>query len=207
VFADESHDNSQNYLSRLAELNNNDEVWAVLPIDQDDIGKGEERHSFFRRLHGALQTLFTEEKITGTFVISHNLDALTIARSYGAKTFQSNSNTPQAHCIQNIASILRVQGARSILTMSMGSALVTHEHIEKIIHLGRFSYTAVLAPTIDNGGTQAFLLRPPGYLPLQTGKGSFRHNIQLAKHNRLRIAVYAPEAIRFATAGSAQLRG
>jgi len=206
VFATEDNNNEKSYLNHLTSLSGRDEIWAILPIELGDIGKREERHTFFARLHSVLQTLTASREIAGTFIICHNLDVLAIARTYGARTFQNNSNIPQPQCIRNISSILRIQGARSILSMSVHSILITDEHIQGMIHLGRYSYTAVLAPTRDDKGTQAFLLKPPACVLLEIGAGSFKHNTRQAEHAQLRIAVYAPESIQFMATGAAQAK-
>jgi hypothetical protein len=175
-----------------------EELWGVLPIEIDTTSEKADRNAVLDDLCQVLPTLAAIPELTSTFVISRQPDVLAMAHSYGMKTFQNNSAMPPQACIHKLSLILRSREVAGILALSLDTEFITSEHLQTMIYLGRFTYTAVLAPTPDHEGTRAFLLKPPACVSFRLGADSFNHNLQLAEQYKLRTDVYLPNHAQLA---------
>ncbi|HRE47584.1 MAG TPA: 2-phospho-L-lactate guanylyltransferase [Aggregatilineales bacterium] len=179
-------------------------VWAIIPVKPfvraksrlANVLTAEQREALAERMlrHGIL-TLKEAPVITGVTVVSRDSRALAIARDMGVFTVQESGAPELNAALARAAEVVRVQGAEAILVMPSDLPLYTGEDVEKIVHMGRFNASVVIAPDRFEEGTNALFIAPPGLIPFGFGEGSFARHMTLAREAGATVQVYRSERI------------
>ena len=81
----------------------------------------------------------------------------------------------------------------AVLVVPADIPLLAGEDIEKMVTLGRYQTSVVIAPDRHEEGTNLLLVRPPGLIPYRFGVNSFAEHQRLAQEADASLAVYRSE--------------
>ena len=142
-------------------------------------------------LHHVITTLQESQALESIAIVSPDKHVLKLAQMWGAHAYleEQQGHNPALH-----AAALRetAGGASALLTISADLPLLSPEDIQNM-----FAYLhaptqadVVLAPSCDETGTNALLVRPPLVIPYLFGEASFSRHLQAAQQRELHIALY-----------------
>jgi 2-phospho-L-lactate guanylyltransferase len=177
-------------------------VWAIVPIKPLSKAKSrlsevltpEQREQLaFNLLARTVRLLLPLPQIQGVLVISRDTRALAMVRSLGAQTVQEGGTPELNNALLRATQVLRTRGAGAVLVVPSDIPLLSGEDIEKMVTLGRYQSSVIIAPDRREEGTNLLLVRPPGLIPYRFGLNSFTEHQRLAQEANASLAVYQSE--------------
>lgn len=177
-------------------------LWAIVPVKPLRWGKSrlaevltqDERVDLNRRLLAhTLDTLTAISEIESVLVVSRDPLALSLARSYGARTVQE-SGAPQLNVALARATVLaRNFATRGVLIVPADLPLITPEDVlamlERVGRLSDGESVVVVAPDHRRQGTNALLVCPAGLIDYEFGPNSFQRHCELARQAGARLEI------------------
>jgi 2-phospho-L-lactate guanylyltransferase len=131
-------------------------------------------------LDNTLDVLKSIKAIEVVLVVSRDPQALTIARSFGARTIQE-SGSPELNQALERATLFAIRSAvNSVLIIPADLPLINTLDINVILDAGRIPPVVVLAPDRHRKGTNAMLVSPTGLFRYHYGDNSFQKHSSLA---------------------------
>ncbi|MEW5871157.1 MAG: 2-phospho-L-lactate guanylyltransferase [Chloroflexota bacterium] len=177
-------------------------LWAIVPVKPLRWGKSrlaevltqDERVDLNRRLlTHTLDTLTAIPEIESVLVVSRDPLALSLARSYGARTVQE-TGAPQLNVALARATVLaRNFATRGVLIVPADLPLITPEDLramlERVGQLSADESVVVVAPDHRRQGTNALLVCPAGLIDYEFGPNSFERHCELARQAGARLEI------------------
>ena len=173
-------------------------LWVIVPVKPLRRGKSrlaevltqEERADLNRRLLAhTLDTLTAVTEIEHVLVISRDHAALTLARSYGARTVQE-SGAPHLNSALTRATIMaRRYATRGVLIMPADLPLITTEDVRVLLEKAVDPPVVVVAPDRHSQGTNALVVCPTGLIEYEFGPNSFERHCKSARLAGARLEV------------------
>lgn len=137
-------------------------------------------------LHHVLAVLQESERLEQIAVVSPDERVLHFARKWGARALLEEQ---PGHNVALHSAALEERGATGLLTISADLPLLQADDIFMLIEQAA-QYDVVLAPSRDETGTNALLVRPPLALPYLFGPNSLQRYLQAARQEDLSSTVY-----------------
>ena len=175
-------------------------LWAIIPVKPLKNAKSrlsgvltsDQRYEFAQAMfRHVLSVVSTVSYVTGVIVISRDTKALSIARELGAKTIQEGLMSDLNPALLRATAVVRSWRADAVLILPADLPFI---HADDIRGMIRQSYheasTVVIAPDDVGNGTNALLVRPPGIIEYEYGRGSFRKHIDKAERASATVVTY-----------------
>lgn len=167
-------------------------MWALLPIKAlrgakkrlSEILSEDERARLVRAMASDVLTALMEAKgLNGVVVVSSDPDVQAIASEAGARFLPEGNAKGLNPVLQHAAETLAGEGIESILIIHGDLPLAGAEEIDAIISHHGSAPAITIAPSRDDGGTNAMAISPPTLIPFEYGADSD------AKHRRAAVLV------------------
>ncbi len=174
-------------------------LWAIVPVKPLKRGKSrlagilsEEERTFlnYSMLGNTMRALSTARGVDQVLVISRDPAALALARDFGARTVQEDSNSELNQALQRATVVAQLYAARSVLIIPADLPLLTGENVSQMIERADKPPVMVIAPDRRGEGTNGLLLNPAGLIQYRYGANSLQWHIELAQRKRLKVEVY-----------------
>jgi 2-phospho-L-lactate/phosphoenolpyruvate guanylyltransferase len=173
-------------------------LWAIVPVKPLRRGKSrlagalseDERTDLNRTLlQHTLQTLSGIRELEQVLVISRDPQALTIARSYGARTVRENGQSELNVALRRATVVAQVYATRGVLVLPADLPLITSQDILTLIERAVDPPVVVIAPDRHGKGTNALLISPSGLIEYDFGENSFERHCELVKRSGARLEI------------------
>jgi 2-phospho-L-lactate guanylyltransferase len=129
------------------------------------------------------------KEVDGVLVVSRDPNALTVARSLGARTVQENGQPQLNTALKRATIVAQVYATRGVLVLPADLPLVTHEDILTLIKRATDPPVVVIAPDRHKRGTNALLMSPAGLMDYDFGENSFARHCANAKKAGARLEI------------------
>ena len=173
-------------------------LWVIIPIKPLKNAKSrlspvllpEQRYELAQAMfRHVLAVTTTVQRVTGVLVISRDTKALAIAREMGAKTLQEGAMSNLNPALLRATMVVKSWRADAVLVLPADLPFINADDINAMIaHTGERSL--VIATDRERDGTNALLVRPPGAIEYEYGRGSYTRHLENAERAGLRIQVY-----------------
>lgn len=173
-------------------------LWAIIPVKPLRRGKSrlagtlseDERTELNRTLlQHTLKTLSELKELEEVLVISRDPQALTIARSYGARTVRENGQSELNVALRRATVVAQVYATRGVLVLPADLPLISSEDIRALIERAIDPPVVVIAPDRHEKGTNALLISPAGLIEYDFGENSFQRHCELVKKSGARLEI------------------
>jgi 2-phospho-L-lactate/phosphoenolpyruvate guanylyltransferase len=174
------------------------DIWAVVPVKECDRAKERlkgvlppalRRGLALAMLEDVLAAVAATPSLAGLVVVTVDQEASRLARDFGAQVLAESARDGHTAAVAAAARRLKAEGRASMLTLPGDVPLATAGEIGRIIaaHLPAPSFT--IAPSRDEGGSNAILVSPPDAVPLSFGIDSFFPHLRAARACGIRPTV------------------
>ncbi len=179
-------------------------VWAIVPVKPlaraksrlaDVLIPADRATLAARLLRRTVRLLVEEPMVQGVLVISRDPQALAMVRELEAQTVQESGAPELNNALQRATQVLWMQGASAALVVPADLPLLEREDIRKVIDLGRYLNSVVIAPDRHEDGTNLMLMHPPAVMPYAYGEGSFLRHQRLAREAGADVLLYRSERV------------
>ena len=144
-------------------------------------------------LRHVVQTLCASQEFELVTVVSPDMRVLEKARIWGARASleERSGHNPALHmaALRELA-----EGAGALLTISADLPLLTPGDIDVMVERST-RFDVVLAPSMDETGTNAVLARPPLVVPYLFGVNSLEKHLRAARRRGLSTSLYASRGL------------
>jgi 2-phospho-L-lactate guanylyltransferase len=173
-------------------------LWAILPVKPLKLGKtrlsgvlsDDERYVLNMTMLGnTLNAMRQAERVNQIVVISRDLGVLSVARNFGARTFQEESASSLNRAVTLGVRFAMAGLADAVLIMPADLPLLEAKYIQDVTNHMDGGNQMVIVPDRRDDGTNGLLLNPPDALEFQFGAGSFQRHIQQAQQQGIRTEV------------------
>ncbi|MEO8355590.1 MAG: 2-phospho-L-lactate guanylyltransferase [Chloroflexota bacterium] len=173
-------------------------LWAIVPVKPLRRGKSrlagalseDERTELNRTLlQHTLKTLSELKELEQVLVISRDPQALTIARSYGARTVRENGQSELNVALRRATVVAQVYATRGVLVLPADLPLISGEDIRALIERAIDPPVVVIAPDRHEKGTNALLISPAGLIEYDFGENSFQRHCEHVKKSGARLEI------------------
>lgn len=173
-------------------------LWAIVPVKPLRRGKSrlagalseDERTDLNRTLlQHTLQTLSGIRELEQVLVISRDPQALTIARSYGARTVRENGQSELNVALRRATVVAQVYATRGVLVLPADLPLISSQDILTLIERAVDPPVVVIAPDRHGKGTNALLISPSGLIEYDFGENSFERHCELVERSGARLEI------------------
>lgn len=167
-------------------------MWALLPIKAlrgakkrlSALLSEDERAGLVRAMAGdVLAALMAAKGLDGVVVVSSDPDVQAIATEAGARVLPEGDTKGLNPVLQLAAETLADEGIDSILIIHGDLPLASTAEIDAIVSHHGSAPAITIAPSRDDGGTNAMVISPPTLIPFEYGADSD------AKHRRAAFSV------------------
>ncbi|GCE12705.1 2-phospho-L-lactate guanylyltransferase [Tengunoibacter tsumagoiensis] len=140
-------------------------------------------------LRHVICTLRTSQVLSSISVVSADTRVLERAQEWGASTWleEQAGHNP---ALTAAAKRELINGSNALLTISADLPLLTTREVQEMVDLAHH-YEVVLAPSQDQTGTNAILVRPPLALPYLFGVNSLPRHQREAQQQKLSHVLYS----------------
>ncbi len=173
-------------------------IWAIIPVKPLRRGKSrlagtlseDERTQLNQSLlQHTLETLTNLKEVEQVLVVSRDPNALTLARSYGARTVQEEGQPELNTALKRATVIAQVYATRGVLVLPADLPLISREDVLTLISRAGEPPVVVIAPDRHEKGTNALLISPAGLIDYDFGGDSFHRHCELVKKAGARLEV------------------
>jgi 2-phospho-L-lactate guanylyltransferase len=173
-------------------------IWAIVPVKPLRRGKSrlagalseDERTKLNQSLlQHTLETLTDLKEVEQVLVVSRDPNALTLARSYGAKTVQEEGQPELNTALKRATVVAQVYATRGVLVLPADLPLITREDVLTLISHAGEPPVVVIAPDRHEKGTNALLISPAGLIDYDFGGSSFQRHCELVKKAGARLEI------------------
>lgn len=160
--------------SRLSEV--------LAPEERSQLAEGLLRH--------VLGVVRQVPQVTGTLVISRDSKAHSVAREMGAYTVME-SGTPELNsALMRATQVVASWKGGGVLILPADLPFIEPADVSTLVQMGKNMNTVVLATDEQGDGTNAMLVRPPGFIQYSYGPGSFRRHMAEAEAQGATVKIY-----------------
>ena len=173
-------------------------LWAIVPVKPLRRGKSrlagslsdDERTELNRNLlQHTIKTLTDLRELEEVLVISRDPLALSLARSYGARTVREDGQSELNTALKRATVIAQVYATRGVLVLPADLPLITREDVQTLIGRADDPPVVVIAPDRHNTGTNALLISPSGLIEYDFGENSFVRHCQRVQATNARLEI------------------
>jgi len=173
-------------------------IWAIVPVKPLRRGKSrlagalseDERTQLNQSLlQHTLETLTGLKEVEQVLVVSRDPNALTLARSYGARTVQEESQSQLNTALKRATVVAQVYATRGVLVLPADLPLISREDVLTLISRAGEPPVVVIAPDRHEKGTNALLISPAGLIDYDFGGSSFHRHCELVKKAGARLEI------------------
>ena len=179
-------------------------LWAVVPVKPFRLGKSrlssmlteEERFALNSTLYGnTMRSLTACREIERILVVSKDLNVLSIARGFGARTIQEENFSNLNFALHLATRFAVFSGAVRLLIIPADLPLLSSKEIDGIIAKSMNPKQMVICPDRKSDGTNALLVAPADSIEFQYGPGSYLKHIAEAEKVGLQVEIYRSRAL------------
>lgn len=172
--------------------------WAVVPIKERAHAKERlasllapamRQALALAMLEDVLSALIAAPGLAGSIVVTVDPAARRLAQDYGARIFEEGARDGHTGAVTAAARRLAAEGEPAMLTLPGDVPLVTAAEIDCMISAHAEAPSFTIAPSHDEGGSNAILLSPPDAVPLRFGIDSFHPHLRAATTRSIRPTV------------------
>jgi 2-phospho-L-lactate/phosphoenolpyruvate guanylyltransferase len=165
-------------------------VWTVVPVKERDRAKERLAPLLPPTLRQSLALAMLEDVLTavaatpgiaGLLVVTVDRAASRLARRFDARTVETGARTGHTGAVTAAARLLEEEGRPTMLTLPGDVPLATAAEIAALLAAHGPPPAFTIAPSHDEGGSNAVLLSPPGAVPLRFGVDSFFPHLRAAR--------------------------
>ena len=173
-------------------------LWAIVPVKPLRRGKSrlagalseDERTELNRSLlQHTLRTLSELKELEEVLVISRDPQALTIARSLGARTVREDGQPELNTALKRATVIAQVYATRGVLVLPADLPLISRQDVTTLIERAAEPPVVVIAPDRHEKGTNALLISPSGLIEYDFGENSFQRHCELVRKAGARLEI------------------
>ena len=173
-------------------------LWAIVPVKPLRRGKSrlagtlteDERTELNRALlQHTLETLSEMKEVDEVLVVSRDPNALTMARSHGARTVQEDGQSQLNTALKRATVVAKMYSTRAVLVLPADLPLISRDDILELIKRADEPPVVVIAPDRHGRGTNALLISPPGLIEYDFGENSFQRHCERAKNAGARLEI------------------
>ncbi|MBP7694506.1 MAG: 2-phospho-L-lactate guanylyltransferase [Anaerolineales bacterium] len=183
-------------------------LWAIVPVKPLRHAKSRlsglltpaERSTLARSLLArTLDVLTQAPELYRRLVISRDPEALAVARQHQALTMTEPGAAPPDlnAALSRATQVARSFGASAVLVVPGDLPQLLAEDVAALLALDGAGPRMVIAPDRHETGTNALLVRPPGWLAYAFGAGSFQAHQALAAEARAAVSVLRRPGLAF----------
>ena len=174
------------------------DVWAVVPVKERDRAKERLAPLLPPRLRHRLALAMLEDVLgataatpglAGIVVVTVDAAAGRLARRFGARLVEDGARDGHTGAVAAAARRLRAEGRAGMLTLPGDIPLATAAEIGSLLSAHRPAPSFTIAPSHDEGGSNAVLVAPPDAVPLRFGVDSFFPHLRAAAARGIRPTV------------------
>jgi 2-phospho-L-lactate guanylyltransferase len=165
------------------------EVWAVVPVKERYRAK--ERLALrlpaairqalaLAMLEDVLSAVVAARGLAGIAVVTVDPAARALAQRYRARVIEDGARDGHTGAVATAARRLAAERVGGMLALPGDIPLVTAAEIEQILMAHRAAPAFTIAPSHDEGGSNAVLVSPPEAVPLRFGEDSFFPHLRAA---------------------------
>ena len=174
------------------------DVWAVVPVKERDRAKERLAPLLPPRLRQYLALAMLEDVLgaaaatpglAGIVVVTVDPAAGRLARRFGARLVVDGARDGHTGAVAAAARLLRAEGRAGMLTLPGDIPLATAAEIGSLLSAHRPAPSFTIAPSHDEGGSNAVLVSPPDAVPLRFGVDSFFPHLRAAAARGIRPTV------------------
>jgi len=173
-------------------------IWAIVPVKPLRRGKSrlagalseDERTKLNQSLlQHTLETLTDLKEVEQVLVVSRDPNALTLARSYGARTVQEEGQPELNTALKRATVVAQVYATRGVLVLPADLPLISREDVLTLISRAGEPPVVVIAPDRHEKGTNALLISPAGLIDYDFGGDSFHRHCELVRKAGARLEI------------------
>jgi len=173
-------------------------IWAIIPVKPLRRGKSrlagalseDERTQLNQSLlQHTLETLTDLKEVEQVLVVSRDPNALTLARSYGARTVQEEGQPQLNTALKRATVVAQVYATRGVLVLPADLPLISREDVLTLISRAGEPPVVVIAPDRHEKGTNALLISPAGLIDYDFGGNSFHRHCELVRKAGARLEI------------------
>jgi 2-phospho-L-lactate guanylyltransferase len=173
-------------------------IWAIVPVKPLRRGKSrlsgtlseDERAELNRQLlEHTLNVLTNIKEIEQVLVVSRDTEALSLARSYGARTVQEDGMPHLNTALQRATVVATMYATHGILILPADLPLLSEKDVRALIDHSDNPPVVVIAPDRREDGTNALLISPPGLIEYEFGPDSFEKHCARAREAGARLEI------------------
>jgi 2-phospho-L-lactate guanylyltransferase len=174
------------------------DLWAVVPVKERDRAKErlapllppEMRQALaLAMLEDVLAALTSAVGLAGLLVVTVDPAASWVARHFGARLIEDGARDGHTGAVTAAARLLASERRSGMLTVPGDIPLVTADEIDRLVRAHGPAPSFTIAPSHDEGGSNAILLSPPDAVPLRFGPDSYFPHLRAAEAQGIRPTV------------------
>ena len=174
------------------------DIWAVVPVKE--CRRAKERLAPLlppalrqglaaAMLEDVLMAIAAASGLAGLLVVTLDPAARRLAARYGARLLEEGAGDGHSAAVAAAARLLAAEGRAGMLTLPGDIPLATADELRRIIAAHRPAPSFTIAPSHDEGGSNAVLVSPPDAVPLAFGVDSFFPHLAAAAARGIRPSV------------------
>ncbi|MEM3437081.1 MAG: 2-phospho-L-lactate guanylyltransferase [Nitrososphaerales archaeon] len=141
-------------------------------------------------LKDVLKAVSMSKYVERIIIISCDESVLKLVRTMGAIALDEEESGGLNSAVERIARFCLKDGAKSMLVLPIDIPLVKSDDIDAMIRQSFLPKSIVIAPSMDEKGTNALLVSPPDIIKPRFGINSFKIHINEAIANKIHYIIY-----------------
>jgi len=179
-------------------------LWVIIPVKplrrsksrlSDVLNEDERTLLNYHMLENTLSILKEIHTIDGVLVVSRDPSALTLARTYEAKTLQEDGEPGLNLALKRAVIVAKAYSANSVMILPADLPLITCQEIEYVISKLDVNNKMIISPDRRMSGTNMLIVSPVDLVEFSFGPGSFERHVRQAQAKGAHIDVYPLESI------------
>jgi 2-phospho-L-lactate guanylyltransferase len=174
------------------------DIWAVVPVKERDRAKERlapllpaalRQRLALAMLEDVLVATAATAGLAGIVVVTVDPAAGRLARCFGARLVEDGARAGHTAAVAAAVRLLRTEGRAGMLTLPGDIPLATPAELGCLLAAHRPAPSFLIAPSHDEGGSNAILVSPPDAVPLCFGVDSFFPHLRAAAARGIRPTV------------------
>jgi len=179
-------------------------LWVIIPVKplrrsksrlSDVLNEDERTLLNYHMLENTLSVLKEIHTLDGVLVVSRDPSALTLARTYEAKTLQEDGEPGLNLALKRAVIVAKAYSANSVMILPADLPLITCQEIEYVISKLDVNNKMIISPDRRMSGTNMLIVSPVDLVEFSFGPGSFERHVRQAQAKGAHIDVYPLESI------------
>ena len=179
-------------------------LWVIIPVKplrrsksrlSDVLTEDERTLLNYHMLENTLSILKEIHNIDGVLVVSRDPGALSLARTFEAKTLQEDGEPGLNLALKRAVVVAKAYSANSIMILPADLPLITCKEIESVIDKLDANNKMIISPDRRMSGTNMLIVSPADLVEFSFGPGSFERHVRQAQAKNAHIDVYQLESV------------